>query len=136
MKRFILVITIIFGTAFSSFSQDSLKTCVEKIKTGKFKSVGAEVGSFISRTSKEQFEFIKETQTTVISSVRWISDTEYELKIKKLINYPFSMLKKGDIMLVKVIECNETTFKCRVWFKKKNFDEIIGEIEYEILETY
>ena len=131
MKTIFLVISIILGTAFSSFSQDELKTCVEKIKTGKFKSIGSEDGSYITRTQKEQYEYIKITETTVVASVKWTSDTEYEMKIKKLIHYSGRALKKGDKLKVKVIECNGNTFKCMVWFKNEN----LGEIEYEVLKN-
>lgn len=131
MKNILLVIGVLIGTSFGSFAQDDLKTCVEKIKTGKFKSIGSEDGSYITRTQKVQYEFIKSTETTVVASVKWTSDTEYEMKVTKLIHYSGKALKKGDKLKVKVIECSGTNFTCMVWFKNEN----LGEIEYEILEN-
>lgn len=113
----------------SGLAQNDLNTCASQVKTGKFKSIGKNTGSQITRTEKEQVEFILKTQTTIISSVKWVSDTEYILKIKKLINCEPGLIKKGIKLYVKIIACDETTFKCSVTYDGNN----VGEIEYQIL---
>lgn len=131
MKKIILSFLVLIAFTFSGLGQNELNTCASKVKTGKFKSIGKNAGSQITRTEKEQVEFILETQSTIISSVKWVSDTEYILKIKKLINCQPGPIKKGIKLYVKIIDCTETTFKCAVTYEGKE----IGEIEYQILSN-
>ncbi len=129
MKKIILSFLVLIAFTFSGLAQNDLNTCASKVKTGKFKSIGKNTGSQITRTEKEQVEFILETQSTITSSVKWVSDTEYILKIKKFFNCEPGPLKKGDKIYVKIIACDATSYKCEVTFE----GSMIGEIEYQIL---
>jgi len=131
MNRIILSFFVLIAFTFSGLTQEELVTCAGKVKTGNFKSIGKNAGSQITRTENEQIEFILASQSTIISSVKWISETEYILKIKKLINCEPGAIKKGIKLYVKIISCDETTFKCSVRYEGNN----VGEIEYQILSN-
>jgi hypothetical protein len=119
-----LTILFFLMVSASAFSQE--KACLDDIRTGRFQHTSELGTSIIWRREKEQLE--KFGSSMIICKVKWISDSEYVLRVKKTANCP-PVLKKGDKIHVKITDCTQTTYRCNITFSNGH----IENIEYTII---
>ncbi|MFZ5553866.1 MAG: hypothetical protein ACOZCO_12190 [Bacteroidota bacterium] len=85
--------------------------CHKKFHTGHYTLQGQEGKYKLVRVEGMQTEIFNDSKSKIISDMKWISDTEYHLTLKKLTNVA-GCLKKGDVVKVKIVSCEGSKITC------------------------
>jgi hypothetical protein len=104
MRYFILLLPLII---LSCSSQP--KDC-SKFKTGTFKYKNSDYSNYlVTRNDSVQIEADEKNNTKTISSIEWVSDCEYTLTCKEVINLSSDIV--GLQVQVKIIETSNNNYK-------------------------
>lgn len=107
MKSALTIIFILLS--YLAFSQNNKN--FKDFKTGTFVYKGKEDEVKIIRTKKTQTEIYNDGASKLILDIKWIDDSNFELKMKKIVNAP-GCLKLGDWIKVKIISRKDNEFNC------------------------
>lgn len=90
------------------------KNC-SKFKTGTFKYVDPNSITYtITRNDSLQIEVNNKNNIKVISTIEWISDCEYKLKYKDIINYLNKREVIGKVINIEIIETKTSAYICNI----------------------
>jgi len=121
-------ILLLFLITYNGFSQS--KDCL-KFKTGNFKYTNPDFQHFtITRNDTMQIEIDKNRDVTVKASIKWLSDCEYLLTYKEVINSSVQQII-GTKVKVQIIESNNNTYLCRAVSDDNLMDSKIEMIKVE-----
>ena len=128
MKTILITLCLSVISISKVFAQSSTE-CLKNIKTGTFSHTDENGKTIIIREEKLQTEHMAANGGgTIVSKVKWLSEDEYELTIKKVIDLDPPILKKGMKIRAKITQCNESSYTCTV-----NFMGILMEgVKYKI----
>jgi hypothetical protein len=115
------IVVLVFAFSLPLVSVGQSDPCLLNFRQGKYELIEKRTdGYYIIRTENEQVEIFNDGDSKVISKINWISNSEYNLITIKLINVPKTWgQKKGVLINVKIIECNEHSYRCKVWKEGK-----------------
>tara|TARA_R110002096_G_scaffold400233_1_gene596759 strand:+ start:4484 stop:4858 length:375 start_codon:yes stop_codon:yes gene_type:complete len=107
-----------------TFSCKSQTNDCSKFKTGTFKYLDQNnVETTIVRTDSIQTEFNDYNDIKIISKVNWVSDCEFVLTYKDILNYSNKENVIGEKINVKILEPKEHSYVCH--FKSNTLDSKI-----------
>jgi hypothetical protein len=106
MKNLALLISLVFG-----FTYGQEKNCSE-FKTGKFEYVSEEYPEQIVRNDTIQIEINPISKIEIYSTIEWVSECEYILTYKKVLNSPLDESEYiGKQIYVEIIETKGNKYK-------------------------
>lgn len=113
MKKLIVIASIFLG--FATVTNAQIDECAKKMREGKFTYEGKQYEVVITRTKTKQIETWNNGKSKLILKIEWISDTEYWLTFKRLVNGGENGPKKGDVIKTKILSCdgNKYYYECR-----------------------
>lgn len=112
MKKYLLISALLVTSGFFLISFNAPDDdCNKKFHTGHYTLQGQEGKYKLVRVEGMQTEIFNNSSSKIISDMKWISSSEYELTLKKLINVK-GCLKKGDVVKVKITACDGTKITC------------------------
>ena len=118
MKTLILIAILIL-----TFSCADEKKCLD-FKTGEFVYVDKSMPERIIRNDSMQIEINPKTGVEIYTSIKWISDCEYVLTYKKILNHPNDVSYMiGKKILVDIISTKENKYTAFV--KSDNVKSLI-----------
>lgn len=124
MRYFILLFSL------TIFSCSTKKKDCKNFKTGTFKYTDLKYkGHTITRNDSIQIEINDKDNIKIITLVEWISDCEYVLTYKDILNYPNKENIIGQKINVKILESKELSYVCHV--KSSTLDSKIEIIKIE-----
>lgn len=100
----------------------------EKYKTGTFKYKDSDYeGHTIIRNDSIQIEYNSKDDIKIISKIEWISNCEFILTYKDILNYPNKEDVIGEKINVKIVKTKESSYICEV--KSNSLDSTIEIIK-------
>ena len=123
--RFVFLLFLLITFSCSSKPKDC-----SNFKVGTFKYQDPDYhGHLIERNDSIQIEYNGKDDIKIISKIEWISDCEYVLTYKDILNYPKKDSVIGKSFNVKIIKTKESSYICYV--KSDTFDSNIEIIKIE-----
>jgi len=113
MRYFILLLLVL--TFFTCSTQLKNKKDCSHFRTGTFKYNKKGYESYnIVRNDSIQIETNSNNNIKIITSVEWISNCEYILTYKDIINFPYKDSLLGKKIYVEILQTKNDTYKCHV----------------------
>ena len=102
---------IVFFFLLTAFSCKSQPSDCSKFKTGTFKYIDSNnLETTIVRNDSTQTEFNNKNGIKIISKINWVSDCEFILTYKDIINYPNKENMIGQKINIKILESKEHSY--------------------------
>ncbi len=109
LRTLLTVLTVGFISLTATAQSDASSACNMMKKGGWFKMGDiSDTSNYMVISSSSQTEYYNYKRYWVRSSIRWISECEYELTVLS-INYPGLLCKRGDKMTVKVLNADNNS---------------------------
>ena len=129
-RTYFLSFILLFSLSYTVSYAFGQSECYERIKKGEFRRVSLSDTSIVIREESYQEEIFNHGESRIGSSIKWISDTKYELKLIGKENVSDVTPPIGSVLLVEITACTEEYFECLIYYKNKE----IGTSKYYFIQ--